>query len=77
MHYSENENKYYQRIEKLYYKLCTVSAINKIDAEIKIIHEILNKQTLAKVLIDPLKTIVKTQNAETLEVFRQLKVVQK
>jgi len=76
MHNSENENEYYQRIEKLYYKLCTVSALNRIDTEIKIIHEIWNKQTLAIGLMYSLKIIVETQNSKTLEVVQQLKVVE-
>lgn len=33
--------------------LCTVIAINKIDTEMKILREILNKQTLARGLIEP------------------------
>lgn len=49
MRNSVNENEYLPIIGKLYYKLFIVRTFNKIDMEIRIIHEMLNEETLAKV----------------------------
>ncbi|KAF0702608.1 Uncharacterized protein FWK35_00037989, partial [Aphis craccivora] len=71
----EDVNDYYNRVKKLYYKLCTACTLNKDDAEAKIIHETLKEQTLnifIKGLISPIKTIIKTRNPKTLEIAKQL-----
>jgi hypothetical protein len=75
MRNNEDVNEYCHRVEKLYYKLCTISTINKVDAEAKIIHETIKEQTLAifiKGLIEPMRTVVKSRNPKTLEVAKQL-----
>jgi len=71
----EDVNEYYHRVEKLYYTLCTVSTLNKVDSEAKVIHETLKEQTLAisiKGLIGLIRTIVKAQCPKTLEIAKQL-----
>ncbi|XP_022164722.1 uncharacterized protein LOC111029830 [Myzus persicae] len=47
MRNGEDVNEYCHRVEKLYYKLCTASTLNKIDSEARIKHETLKEQTLA------------------------------
>jgi len=75
MRNNEEVNEYCHRVEKLYYQLCTVSTLNKIESEAKVIHETLREQTLAifvKGLIEPIRTIVKARNPKTLEIAKQL-----
>ncbi|CAI6377143.1 unnamed protein product [Macrosiphum euphorbiae] len=75
MNHNEDVNDYCHRVEKLYYQLCTVSTLNKEPAEAKIIHETLRDQTLAvfiKGLVEPIRTIVKSRNAKTLEIAKQI-----
>ena len=75
MRNNEEVNEYCHRVEKLYYQLCTVSTLNKLDSEAKVIHETLKEQTLAifiKGLIEPIRTIVKARNPKTLEIAKQL-----
>jgi hypothetical protein len=75
MRNDEDVNDYCHRVERLYYKLCTASTLNKEEADAKIIHETLKEQTLVifiKGLIDPIRTIVKARNPKTLEVAKQL-----
>lgn len=75
MRQGEDVNDYCHRVEKLYYKLCTVSTLNKVDSEARVIHETLKEQTLAifiKGLISPIRTIVKAQCPKTLEIAKQL-----
>ena len=49
--------------------------VNKLDSEVKIIHETLKEQTLAifiKGLINPITTIIKARNLKTLDLAKQL-----
>ncbi|CAI6371065.1 unnamed protein product [Macrosiphum euphorbiae] len=75
MNHDEDVNDYCHRVEKLYYQLCAVSTLGKEPAEAKIIYDILREQTLAifiKGLVEPIRTIVKSRNAKTLEIAKQI-----
>lgn len=57
MKYNGDVNIYSNQIEKLYFKLCSVNLLNTSETEAKIMLDTLT--VYIKVLIGPIKTIVK------------------